>query len=197
MQRQEALDLINNWTKNKNLVKHMLAVEAEMRAIYQELKTKNKDSDDKTLLELTEDDWGLLGLLHDADYEKWPEAHPQKTIDELEKKNEPEWLVHAIKAHAWKFNGFDTKPSNLLEWAIYTCDELSGFIIACALVKPDKKLSSVTVDTVLKKWPQKSFAAGVHREQIELCEEKLGIKLPEYIEICLSALQGIAPDLGL
>lgn len=175
----------------------MLAVEAEMRAIYQALKIRNKDTSDQTLLELTEEDWGLLGLIHDADYEKWPEEHPRKTIEELEKGKAGDWLIQAIRAHAWKFNGMDVEPSNLLEWTIYTCDELSGFIIACALVRPDRKLASVTVDSVLKKWPQKSFAAGVHREQVELCEEKLGIKLPEYIEICLKALQGIAVDLGL
>ena len=197
MDRQEALELVNSWTTNKNLVKHMLAVEAEMRAIFKELKSERVKGQDATLTDLTADDWGLLGLIHDADYEKWPDEHPRKTIEELEKRSAPDWLIHAVKAHAWKFNEMDVEPSNLPEWAIYTCDELSGFIIACALVKPEKKLSSVTVDTVLHKWPQKSFAAGVHREQIELCEEKLGIKLADYIEICLKALQEISDDLGL
>ena len=184
MTRDEAYELVKSWTENKNLVKHMLAVEAQMRAL-----AKHFGED--------EEKWGLLGLVHDADYEKWPEEHPRKTIEELEKRGAPEWLIQGVKAHAWGFNGMDTEPSNKMEWAIYTSDELSGFIIACALVRPDRKLSSVTVDSVLKKWPQKAFAKGVHREQIELCEEKLGIKLPQYIEICLQALQGISDKLGL
>src|SRR3972149_11116487 len=174
MTRDEAYKLVTDWTENKNLVKHMLAVEAEMRAL-----AKNFGEN--------EDDWGLLGLVHDADYEKYPEEHPRKTIEELEKRGEPEWLRNAVKAHAWKFNGMDIEPKTKMEWAIYTCDELSGFIIACALVRPDRKLSSVTVDSVLKKWPAKAFAKGVHREQIELCQEKLGIKLEDYIKICLAA----------
>ena len=184
MTRDEAYKLVTSWTGNKNLVKHMLAVEAEMKAL-----AKHFGEDVKK--------WGLLGLIHDADYEKWPEKHPRKTIEELERRGAPEWLIHGIKAHAWKFNGMDVEPENKMEWAIYTCDELSGFIIACALVRPDKKLASVEVKSIFKKWKQKSFAKGVHREQIELCEEKLGIKLPEFIEINLKALQGISDDINL
>ncbi len=184
MTRDEAFQLITSWTENKNLVKHMLAVEAQMRALAKHFGEN-------------EDEWGLLGLIHDADYEKWPTEHPQKVIEELERRKEPEWLINAVRAHAWGFNGMDREPQNKMEWAIYTCDELSGFIIACTLVRPDKKLSSVTVDSILKKWKEKSFAKGVHREQIELCEEKLGVKLEEYISICLKALQEIAEDLGL
>ena len=184
MTREEAYELVTSWTKNQNLVKHMLAVEAQMRAL-----AKHFGED--------EEKWRLAGLIHDADYEKWPKEHPRKTLEELEKRNEEEWLINAVRRHAWKFNGMDEKPETKLEWALYTCDELSGFIIACALVKPDKKLSSVTTETVLKKWPQKALAKGVHREQIELCEEKLGIKLPEFVEICLKALQDISEELGL
>jgi predicted hydrolase (HD superfamily) len=84
-----------------------------------------------------------------------------------------------------------------MEWALYTCDDLSGLIIACALVQPEKKLATVTLDSIKKKWRKKEFAAGVHREQIELCEEKLGIKLDDYLTICLQSIQGIAADLGL
>jgi len=184
MTRQEAYKLITNWTQNRNLVKHMLAVEEEMRAIAKYL---GED----------EEKFGLAGLVHDADYEKWPKEHPRKTLEELKKQKAPEWLYNAVKRHAWKFNGMDEAPETKLEWALYTCDELSGFIIACTLVRPDKKLGSLTVESILKKWPQKTFAAGVHRPQIELCEEKLGIKLKDYIQICLKALQGISKDLGL
>src|SRR3989344_2977728 len=143
MTRDEAYQLVTDWTKNPNLVKHMLAVEAQMRALAKHFGEN-------------EDDWGLAGLIHDADYEKWPKEHPQHTLDEL-----------------------------------------TGLIIACALVQPDKKLSAVTLESVKKKWKKKDFAAGVHREQIALCEEKLGIKLDDFINLCLKALQDIAPKLGL
>ncbi|MBI2103522.1 hypothetical protein HYT59_00800 [Candidatus Woesebacteria bacterium] len=195
MTRDEAYKLVTSWTKNKNLVKHMLAVEAEMRAIYEYL--RKEDKSDESIKNLTVDDWALAGLVHDADYDKWPKQHPKKTLEELKKLKAPEWLYNAVATHAWQYNGMDVEPKTKLEWALYTCDELSGFIIACALVRPDKKLSSVTVDSVLKKWPAKAFAKGVHREQVELCEEKLGIKLEDYVDICLKALQGISKELGL
>lgn len=195
MNHDQAYKLVTEWTTNKNLVKHMLAVESQMRAIYAKLKTENLKQDNSQ--ELTEDDWAVVGLVHDADYDKYPEEHPKKLMAYLKEIGAPSWLHDAVEAHAWKFNGLDREPANSLEWALYTCDELSGFIIACALVRPDKKLSSVTVESVLKKWPTKSFAAGVHRPQIELCEEKLGIKLEDYIAICLKALQDISEELGL
>lgn len=110
---------------------------------------------------------------------------------------QPKALALTHWRHAWGFNGMNEEPITKLDWAIYTCDELSGFIIACALVRPEKKLSAVTVEAVQKKWKEKSFAKGVHREQIELCEEKLGIKLPDYIELCIKSLQGISKELGL
>jgi predicted hydrolase (HD superfamily) len=184
MNRDEVLQLVNDWTKNQNLVKHMLAVEAEMKALAKHFGEN-------------EDNWGLAGLIHDADYEKWPELHPQKTLDELTARQAPDWLINAVRTHASNYNGQTQEPKTKLEWALYTCDELSGLIIACALVQPDKKLSSVTLESVQKKWKKKDFAAGVHREQIALAEEKLGIKLDEFIKICLSAIQGIAPSLGL
>ncbi|OGM05774.1 hypothetical protein A2125_01160 [Candidatus Woesebacteria bacterium GWB1_43_5] len=195
MRRDEALNLVTSWTKNKNLVKHMLAVEAQMKGIYEYL--RKEDKSDESVRNLLVDDWALAGLIHDADYDKWPDEHPKKTLKELKKRGAPDWLYNAVETHAWKYNGIEKEPSTKLEWALYTCDELSGFIIACALVRPNKKLSEVTVDSVLKKWPQKAFAKGVHREQIELCEEKLGIKLGEFIAICLKALQDISADLGL
>jgi len=196
MNREEALQLVNDWTKNKNLVKHMLAVEAQMRALHTVAGSMKQVAGDNSG-ELSSDDWACAGLIHDADYDKWPAEHPKKTLEELKKRKAPEWLISAVETHAWKFNGMTKKPSTKLEWALYTCDELSGFIIACALVKPSKKLSDVTVESVLKKWPQKAFAKGVKREQIELCEDKLGIELPKFIEICLKSLQSISSDLGL
>jgi predicted hydrolase (HD superfamily) len=184
MTRDQALQLVNEWTANKNLVKHMLAVEAQMRAL-------------AVHFEEDPDQWGLAGLIHDADYDKWPTEHPKKLLSWLKEDNHPDWLHDAVMTHAWKYNGLDKEPKTKLEWALYTCDELSGFIIAIALTRPDKKLSSVTLESIKKKWKQKGFAAGVHREQIELCEEKLNIPLNEFIEICLKSLQGISKELGL
>lgn len=184
MKRDEALKIVNDWTSNKNLVKHMLAVEAEMRAIAKHF------GEDPDL-------WGMAGLLHDADYDKYPDQHPRVILEDLEKRGENKELIDTIKRHAWNYNGMDEEPVTRMDWALYTCDELSGLIIACALVRPEKKLSAVTLEAVQKKWKEKSFAKGVIRENIALCEEKLGITLPDYIEMCIKALQGISAELGL
>lgn len=189
MTREGAYKLVTDWTENKNLVKHMLCVEAEMRAL-----AKHFDKDESL--------WGMAGLTHDADYEMLQEEgklteHPFRTVAKLEELKANSKVIQAVKAHAWKWNKKCPEPSSKMDWALYTCDELSGLIIAVSLVRPDKKLSSVTVESVLKKWDEKSFARGVHREQIALCEEKLGIDLTDFIAICLKALQGISDDLGL
>ncbi len=184
MNRNQALQLVTGWTKNKNLVKHMLAVEAQMRQLAKHFKED-------------EEPWGLAGLIHDADYDQWPEEHPKKLIAYLEEKKEPGWLIDAVRSHAWGYHGLTQEPKTKLEWSLYCGDELSGLIIACALVRPEKKLAAVEVTNVLKKWKEKSFAAGVHREQIGLCEKKLGIKLNDFIAVCLKALQNISQDLGL
>lgn len=187
MDRAQALDLIHSWTTNPNLIKHMLAVEAQLRALAHHF---NQD----------EDLWGLAGLLHDADYQLFanqPEKHPSKIVEELQSKNVDSRIIQAIRSHAWGWQPGAPEPRSQLDWALYTSDELSGLIIACALVRPDKKLSSLTLDSILKKWHTQSFAAGVHRDHILLCETKLGIKLNDYITICLNALQDISSDLEL
>jgi uncharacterized protein len=187
MNRDQALKIVHDWTKNQNLVKHMLAVEAQMRALAKYFK------EDQDL-------WGLVGLLHDADYEmfsKEPEKHPSKIFEKLEEIKADTKITKAIQSHAWGWRDDAPEPSSKMDWSLYCSDDLSGLIIACALVKPDKKLASVTVKSVLNKWNQKSFAAGAHREPAELSEEKLGIKLEDFIKICLKALQNISKDLGL
>ncbi|MFZ3301901.1 MAG: HD domain-containing protein [Microgenomates group bacterium] len=182
--RDEAFNLVTTWTQNKNLIKHMLAVEAAMGGL-----AKHFGADENL--------WRITGLLHDADYEKYPDKHPQVLIDELQKRNESEEIINAIKAHAWKYNGMDREPQNNLEWSIYCCDELTGLIVAVTLIRPEKKLSTVTVDNVLSKWQKKDFAKGVERENIELCEEKLGIKLNDFIQIVLTSMQVISNEIGL
>ncbi len=182
--REEAFNLVSTWTENKNLIKHMLAVESAMEGL------ANYFKEDINL-------WKIAGLLHDADYDKYPEKHPQVIIDELLKRREDQSLIDAIRAHAWKYNGFETEPKTKMEWSLYCCDELTGLIIAVALVRPEKTLSVVTVENVLSKWKKLDFAKGVNRDQIGLCEEKLGIKLPDFIEIVLKSMQNISSDLGL
>jgi len=143
--------------------------------------------------------WGIVGLLHDGDYEltkEKPEQHAKLMADWVRELGETdEELLTGIESHGWFHEG--KLPKTKMQWALYCCDELTGLIVAVALVKPDKKLASVTVESVKKKWPEKSFAAGVKREQIAECETRLGIPLDEFIQIALTAMQGIAQDLGL
>lgn len=185
MDRPQTLDYVNKRTTNKNLVKHMLAVEAEMRALAKHF------GEDQEL-------WGLTGLVHDADYEEMQTKHPSpEFFAELEKLGYDPKIVAAVKAHGWKFQEGLPEPQTKMEWGLYCCDELSGLIIACALVRPEKKLAAVSLGNIKKKWKEKSFAAGVDRTQTELCETKLNLKLDEFIQICLTGIQNIAGDLGL
>lgn len=187
MTRDQAYQLVTDWTKSPNLIKHMLAVEVQMRALARHFKQD-------------EELWGLAGLLHDTDYEMFKDdakKHPSKIFEALEQAGAHPDIIQAIRAHAWGWQEEAPQPQNQLEWSLFCCDELSGLIIAVALTRPDKKLSSVTPQAVLKKFPEKAFAAGVHREHVKLCEEKLNLPLIEFISICLSAQQGIATTLGL
>lgn len=190
--------------ESPNLRRHCYSVEAVMRALARRFAQGEKSSDAKAM----EETWGIIGLLHDGDYEKTretPEKHTLMMTDWLKKalrqaqgklsKDDKE-ILSAILSHNYAHTG-QNPPKNKLEWSLYCCDELTGFIVAVALVRPDKKLSSVTVESVLKKWDEKSFAAGVKREQIKECEGRLGIPLNEFIQIALTAMQGISDDLSL
>jgi len=185
--RQQDWELLNSHMKNKNLIRHCLSVEAVLKALAKHFKED-------------EEVWGIAGLLHDGDYEEVkdkPELHTIKMSEWLKEAGETdERILNAIRSHNFAHTG-ENPPQNSLEWSLHCCDELTGLIVAVALVRPDKKLATVTVDSVLKKWKTKHFAAGARREDIEKCEEKLGIKLPDFIAITLSAMQGIAPDIGL
>ncbi len=182
--RQQALDLLHSKMQSVNLRKHCYAVGAVMWAL------AKRFSGDESL-------WEIAGILHDADYEKYPEKHPSVILEELEKRKVNPELIAAIKAHAWGYRPEFPKPSTKFEWSLYCCDELTGLITACALVRPDKSLASVNVDSIKRKWKQKSFAAGVERSNIEMCEKELGIPLTEFIQIALSAMQNISKELGL
>lgn len=145
------------------------------------------------------DVWEILGLLHDADWEETketPDQHTKRTLEWLAETDADEKIIHALKSHNRKY----TKLAELegdMEWALETVDELTGFIVAVALMRPDKKLASVDLHSVLKKWKNAKFAAAVDRSQIAQCEEKLKIPLNEFIEITLKAMQEHHEELGL
>lgn len=186
MTRDEALDLLHSKMQNPNLRRHCYAVEAVMKAL------ARKFGESAEL-------WGLAGLLHDADYEYTksnPKQHTHMIVNWIRELNADQKIINAILAHGWKFVEGNPEPKNNMEWSLYTCDELTGLIVAVALVK-DRKLKNVTTEGVLKKFPKKDFAAGVHREQIKLCEEKLKIPLNEFISIAIAAMKTKSQELGL
>ncbi len=181
--RAGALELLKAYTANNNLIKHGLAVEAAMRN-YAEFFGEDKEM------------WGIVGLLHDFDYEKFPslEGHPYKGQEILKKEGYPMVVRQAIMAHA-PHTG--TERNTKLEKAIFAVDELTGFIVAVTLVRPSKKIKEVDVKAVKKKLKEKSFAAGVNREYIEMGASELGLTVDEHIQHVLTAMQEIADDLGL
>jgi len=193
MSRIEAYQLLTNYLKNKNLIKHSLAAEAAMRGIYKHLTPKEAQNP------IDEETWGITGLLHDIDYEVAQESNQLdkhgKLLFENGEVKLPEDIEHAIRSHNYTMTG--THPENSMDWAITACDQLTGLVTACALVRPDKKLASVTAESVMKKFGQKAFAAGANRESIMLCESKLDIPLKDFVEITLIAMQEISNDLGL
>jgi putative nucleotidyltransferase with HDIG domain len=181
MKREEALALVKTHLKNKNLVKHCLAVEACMRAMARRL---NQD----------EEKWGLAGILHDLDYEiteKSPELHTTETVKILEEKGVAPEIIRTIQAHCGQ-----VECRSKMEWSIFAIDPLTGLIIAATLMHPSKKLQEVDVDFVKRRYKEKSFARGARREDIEQISN-IGMELDEFISICLEAMQGIHQDLGL
>lgn len=146
-----------------------------------------------------EESWGIAGLLHDADWEttrETPERHTQQLMEWLEDFDLADEAKGAILAHNHFHNGHQP-PQSVMEWSLFCADELTGLIVACALVRPDKKLENLTVESILAKFPQTSFAAGVHRDQIKLCEEKLDLPLDQFIGLVLEAMQSISDSIGL
>jgi putative nucleotidyltransferase with HDIG domain len=184
--REEALKVIQKYIKTENTIKHMLATEAIMRALARKLEP------DK------EAEWAMTGLLHDIDYEVAKDRHPLegRALLEKEKADLPEEVYQAILAHGYGHHP-ECQPESKMDWALTTCDSLTGLIVATALVRPSKKIADVKVKSVKKKFKDKSFAAGTRREDIALCEQKLGIALDEFIALSLEAMQGVSDELGL
>jgi len=183
MNRDEAFALLKEYTKSESLIKHALAVEAAMRAY------AKKFGED-------EEKWGITGLLHDFDYEKYPDMsqHALKGAEILAEKGYPDDVVHAIKAHN-EYHGIPRE--SLLDKTLFAVDELCGFITAVTLVRPSKKLEEVKVKSVKKKLKDKSFARQVNREEIRKSAEELGVDLDEHIAFVIEALKPVAGELGL
>jgi putative nucleotidyltransferase with HDIG domain len=183
MSREEDLALVREYTESESLIRHMLAVEAAMRAYARDL---GED----------EEKWGRVGLLHDFDYERWPDPpdHPLKGSEILRERGYPDEVIYAIKSHADYLP--DCPRVSAMDKTLYACDELCGFITACAMVRPTR-LEGLKAKSVRKKMKQASFAAAVNREDIVSGAEDLGVELNEHIDFCVAAMQSVAQDLGL
>ncbi|MEJ0021228.1 MAG: HDIG domain-containing metalloprotein [Candidatus Doudnabacteria bacterium] len=184
MTRQEALNLLSEHITNPNLIRHNVAVGFIMKALAEKFGEN-------------QDDWELTGMLHDLDWEKTKDNfknHTKVSKEILEKTDLKPEIINAIYVHNWVH---EIKPETLLEKTLYCVEELSGLITAAALVQPDKKLASVTAESVLKKFKQKSFAAGVNREIIMLCKDYINMDLPELVEISLNAMKEHSSEIGL
>lgn len=197
MNKQDALDLLHKNMQNQNLRRHCYAVGFALVGIYDYFQENNK-------LEANSPDretWEVLGIIHDSDYEITKDDWSKHTLLTLEwldtegvAKDDP--LYKAMQSHNAKRTGL-TEPRTQMEWALECCDELTGFIVACALILPSKKIADVDTDMVLRRMKEKAFARAVDRSQIEQCEEKLGIDLKTFVGIVLTSMQKTHEELGL
>ena len=183
MERAAAFEILNKYTKSRNLISHGIAVEGVMAHFAK-------------LNGLDENYWGTIGLLHDVDYEMYPNEHLKHTEELLKPFGVSEKEIHSIITHGYGICS-DEKPEEYMEKVLFAIDELTGLIIACALVNPEKKLANVTVESVQKKWKKKDFAKGANREIIEKGGQMLDMQLETLIEETLNGLKKIAPALGL
>lgn len=195
--RQQALDLLHSKMQNQNLRRHCYSVEAAMRGLAQYFRNQEVGSNGES--NINGDVWGIVGLLHDGDYEfskTDPANHAKLMADWVRELGETDGeLLTGIESHGWFHQG--KLPQTQMQWSLFCCDELTGLIVATTLVQPGKKLADVTVEKVLKKFPEKNFAAGVKREDVKMCEGKLGIPLPEFVGVVLLSMQGISSEIGL
>ncbi|MFW6147320.1 MAG: HD domain-containing protein [Thermodesulfobacteriota bacterium] len=181
--REEALALLHEYNQSDALRKHALSVEAVMRYI------ARKRGED-------EEKWGIIGLIHDLDYEKYPDQHCIKTREILEEHNWPEEYIRAVVSHGWGICT-DVEPKTTLEKTLYTIDELTGLVAASALVRPSKSVMDLTVKSVKKKWKSPAFAAGVDRSLIQKGAEMLSLDLAEVIEDTIMGMREAADEIGL
>jgi predicted hydrolase (HD superfamily) len=179
--RDDAWAAVCEFTPSESLRRHMLAVEAAMRSY-----AKRYDAD--------EDEWGVVGLIHDFDYESFPDEHPEAGERILAERGWPENIRRALLSHA---DHTGVPRESLMERALCACDDVTGLIVAVALVRPDKDLRQVKMKSVRKKWKDKAFAGGVDRDHVSAAVEALGVPLDEHLGTVLEAMQGEAEALGL
>lgn len=181
--REDAIALLREFNSNASLVNHALAVEAAMRFMAE----KHGEDADK---------WGVIGLIHDLDYEKFPEEHCRKTEQILRERGWPEEYIRAAISHGWGICS-DAEPQSAMEKTLYAVDELTGLITACVLVRPSRSVMDITPESVRKKMKQKAFAAGVNREVIQKGAEMLGIGMDELVSDAIAGMRKVADRIGL
>ena len=179
--RQDALELLEQWVENEGLRNHMKCVEAAVRSYARRFGEP-------------EDQWGLAGLLHDLDWEKYPDEHPLRAVEELRGRGYDEQVLHAILAHRHHFTG--VAPETLLDRTLLACDEITGLVTASALVRPNG-IDDLEAKSVRKKMKDKAFAAGVDREEVQEGADLLGMELSEHIQNVIEAMRAIGAELGL
>ncbi len=182
--RDQAYDLLTKYNKTDSLIMHAMAVEAVMLHFADILGEPDKEK------------WGIIGLLHDVDYEMYPEQHCTKAREILTEHNLPEDYIHAVQSHGWGLC-CNVEPIHRMEKLLFTIDELTGLIAATALLRPSKSILDLEVKSVKKKWKQKSFAAGVNREVIEQGTKMLGMELDYIIGETIKGMQNVAEGIGL
>lgn len=182
--RKRALELLKEFNREENLIKHALAVEAVMLHFAELFDEEDKEK------------WGIVGLIHDLDYEMYPEQHCKKVREILEERNWPEDYIRAVESHGYKICS-DVKPEHRMEKVLYTVDELTGLIVACVLVRPSKSVLDLKLKSVKKKWKDKSFAAGVNRDVIKKGAQMLEMDVEEVIQETIKGMQKAADKLGL
>jgi len=181
--REKALDLLKKYNQDESLIRHALAVEAVMRR-FADLFGEDVEK------------WGIIGLIHDLDYERYPEEHCQKVKELLEAEGWPDEYIHAVQSHGWGICT-EVEPVHRMEKVLYAIDELTGLIAAAALVRPSKSLLDLEVKSVKKKWKDKSFAAGVNREIIMKGVELLGMDLNQVIQETITDMRRVAAEISL
>ncbi len=182
--REEALELLKEFNKSESLIKHALSVEAVMRHFAELFGEEDVEK------------WAIIGLVHDLDYEMYPEQHCVKTGEILRERNWPEEYIHAIQSHGYGIC-IDVEPIERMEKVLYTTDELTGLIAATALMRPSKSILDTELKSIKKKWKTKGFAAGVSRELIEEGAKKLNMEIDSVIEETLKGMQKEAEAIGL
>jgi len=181
--REEAWKLFRQYNESESLIKHALAVEGVMRYM------ARKYGED-------EEKWGIIGLVHDLDYEKYPDQHCQKTEEILRENHWPEEYIRAVLSHGWGIVT-DVKPESLMEKVLFAVDELTGLVVTSALVRPSRSVMDMGAKSVKKKWKDKRFAAGVDRSVIEKGAEMLGVELGDLITDTIMGMREVAAEIGL